>query len=153
MKLWQIGIGIYSWAKYQQIDSWQMYLRTIRKLFANRELFAEHCIPNVEKNGRISPPLTIWSTSFLAVWITTEASSLVSSSHLECITLYQHNLRTNHEFFKSLAIIKVLTSCNMSKSKVCSLNCLGWRKFKLDKVALPIADQFQSNHPEIFVTF
>ena len=29
MKLWQIGIGIYSWPKYQRIDSWE-------------NLFAEH---------------------------------------------------------------------------------------------------------------
>ena len=42
MKLWQIGIEIYSWLKYQQIDSWQIYSRTIRELFDNRELFAEH---------------------------------------------------------------------------------------------------------------
>ena len=27
IKLWQIGIGIYLWHKYQQIDSWQIYLR------------------------------------------------------------------------------------------------------------------------------
>ena len=43
MKLWRIGIGIYLWPKYQQIDLWRIYSRTIRKLFANRELFAEHC--------------------------------------------------------------------------------------------------------------
>ena len=43
MKLWQIGIGIYLWPKYQQIDSWQIYSQTICKLFANREVFAEHC--------------------------------------------------------------------------------------------------------------
>ena len=42
MKLWKIGIGIYLWPKYQRIDSWQIYLRTIRKLFTNRELFTEH---------------------------------------------------------------------------------------------------------------
>ena len=41
--MWQIGIGIYSWHKYQRIDTWWIYSRTIRKLFANRELFAEHC--------------------------------------------------------------------------------------------------------------
>ena len=42
MKLWQIGIGIYLSSKYQQRDSWQIYAGTICKLFANRELFAEH---------------------------------------------------------------------------------------------------------------
>ena len=42
IKLLQIGIGIYSWTKYQGIDSWQMYLKTICELFANRELFAKH---------------------------------------------------------------------------------------------------------------
>ena len=42
-KLWQIGIGIYLWPKYQRIDSWRIYLQTICELFANRELFAEHC--------------------------------------------------------------------------------------------------------------
>ena len=44
MKLWQTGIGIYLWPNYQQIDLWQIYLQTIRKLFANRELFAKHWI-------------------------------------------------------------------------------------------------------------
>ena len=43
MKLWGIGIGIYSWPKYQRIDLWRIYSQTIRELFANRELFAEHC--------------------------------------------------------------------------------------------------------------
>ena len=43
MKLWQIGIGINSWPKYQQIDSWRIYSQTIRELFANSKLFAEHC--------------------------------------------------------------------------------------------------------------
>ena len=43
MKLWRIGIGTYLWHKYQQIDSWQIYLGTICKLFGNRKLFAEHC--------------------------------------------------------------------------------------------------------------
>ena len=43
MKLWRIGIGLYLWPKYQRIDSWQIYLQTIWKLFANRELCAEHC--------------------------------------------------------------------------------------------------------------
>ena len=42
MKLWRIGIGIYSWPKYQGIDSWRIYSQTIRELFANIELFAEH---------------------------------------------------------------------------------------------------------------
>ena len=42
MKLWRIGIGIYSWPKYQRIDLWRIYSQTIRELFANRELFAEH---------------------------------------------------------------------------------------------------------------
>ena len=42
MKLLQIGIGIYSWPKYQQIDSWWISSWTIRELLANRELFAEH---------------------------------------------------------------------------------------------------------------
>ena len=41
MKLWQMGIGIYLWPKYQRRDSWQIYSQTIHKLFANRELFAE----------------------------------------------------------------------------------------------------------------
>ena len=43
MKFWWIGIGIYLWPKYQRIDLWRIYSRTICKLFANRELFAEHC--------------------------------------------------------------------------------------------------------------
>ena len=43
MKLWRIGIGIYLWPKYQRIDSWWIYSQTIREIFANRELFAEHC--------------------------------------------------------------------------------------------------------------
>ena len=42
MKLWQIGIRIYSWPKYQRIDLWRIYSGTIHELFANRELFAEH---------------------------------------------------------------------------------------------------------------
>ena len=42
MKLWQIGLGIYLWPKYPRKDSWQIYSQTIRKKFANRELFAEH---------------------------------------------------------------------------------------------------------------
>ena len=42
MKLWWIGIEIYLQTKYQQIDLWQIYSRTIHKLFVNRELFAEH---------------------------------------------------------------------------------------------------------------
>ena len=44
MKLWRLGIGIYFWPEYQRIDLWQIYLQTISELFANRELFAEHCI-------------------------------------------------------------------------------------------------------------
>ena len=48
MKLWRIGIRIYLWPQYQQIDSWQIYLRTIHKLFANREPFAEHCVRSVK---------------------------------------------------------------------------------------------------------
>ena len=47
MKLWRIGIEIYSWPKYQQIDFWRIYLRTIHELFANKELFAEHCFTTV----------------------------------------------------------------------------------------------------------
>ena len=43
MKLWRIEIGIYSWPEYQQIDLWQIYSPTIHKIFASRELFAEHC--------------------------------------------------------------------------------------------------------------
>ena len=43
IKLWQIGIGIYLLSKYQRIDLWQIYLQTICELFANRELFDEHC--------------------------------------------------------------------------------------------------------------
>ena len=35
MKLWQIGIGIYLWPRYQQIDLWWIYLRTTCKLLAN----------------------------------------------------------------------------------------------------------------------
>ena len=42
MKLWQIGIGIYSLAEYQRIDMWRIYLQTICKLFANKQLFTEH---------------------------------------------------------------------------------------------------------------
>ena len=38
IELLKIGIGIYSWPKYQQIDSWQIYLQTICKLFANYSL-------------------------------------------------------------------------------------------------------------------
>ena len=38
----QIGIGIHLWPKYQRIDSWQIYLRTICEIIANRALFAEH---------------------------------------------------------------------------------------------------------------
>ena len=44
MKLWRLGIGIYLWPEYQRIDLWPIYLQTIHELFANRELFAEHCI-------------------------------------------------------------------------------------------------------------
>ena len=36
MKLWYIGIGIYSWPEYQQLDLWQMYLQTICELFPKR---------------------------------------------------------------------------------------------------------------------
>ena len=44
MKTCQIGIGIYLWLKYQWKDLWQIYSQTIHQLvFANRELFAEHC--------------------------------------------------------------------------------------------------------------
>ena len=43
MKLWRIGIRIYLWPQYQGIVSWRIYSRTICKLFANKELFAEHC--------------------------------------------------------------------------------------------------------------
>ena len=43
MQLWQIGTGIYLWPKYQQTDLWRIYSRTIRELFANWELFFEHC--------------------------------------------------------------------------------------------------------------
>ena len=42
MKLWQIGIRIYLSHKYQRKDSWGIYSQTIRELFANIELFAEH---------------------------------------------------------------------------------------------------------------
>ena len=38
-----IGIGINLWHQYQWIDLWRVYLWVIRKLFANIELFAEHC--------------------------------------------------------------------------------------------------------------
>ena len=31
LKLWQIGIGIYLWSKYQRIDLWRIYLQTIRQ--------------------------------------------------------------------------------------------------------------------------
>ena len=37
MKLWRIEVEIFSHPKYQRI-----YSRTIRELFANRQLFAEH---------------------------------------------------------------------------------------------------------------
>ena len=40
MKLWRIGIGIYSWPKYQRIDLWRIYSRTIHELFANSK-----CVP------------------------------------------------------------------------------------------------------------
>ena len=40
--MWWIGIGFYSSSKYQRIDSWRIYSWTIGKLFANREVFAEH---------------------------------------------------------------------------------------------------------------
>ena len=42
IKLWHIGIGIYWWSKYPRINLWWIYSETIRKIFANRELFAEH---------------------------------------------------------------------------------------------------------------
>ena len=43
LKLWRIAIGIYLWPKYQRMDLWRIYSQTICKLFANRELLAEHC--------------------------------------------------------------------------------------------------------------
>ena len=43
MELWRIGIGIYLSPKYQRIDLQRIYSQTIHELFANRELFAEHC--------------------------------------------------------------------------------------------------------------
>ena len=42
LKMWQKGIGIYLWPKYQQRDLWLIYSQTIRELFANRRLFAKH---------------------------------------------------------------------------------------------------------------
>ena len=42
IKLWRIGIGNYLWPEYQRIDSSRTNLQTIRKLFTNRDLFAEH---------------------------------------------------------------------------------------------------------------
>ena len=53
MTFWQIGIGIYSLPEYQWSDLWKIYLQTIRKLFANRELFAEHWIMSTYKNGNL----------------------------------------------------------------------------------------------------
>ena len=41
MKL--LRIGNYLWPEYQLIYLWQIYYQTICKLFANRELFADHC--------------------------------------------------------------------------------------------------------------
>ena len=41
-ELWQIGIGIYLWPKYQHIGLWRIYSRTIHEIFGSRELFAEH---------------------------------------------------------------------------------------------------------------
>ena len=58
MKLWRIGIGIYSPSKYQRIDSWQIYSRTICELFANRELFAEHCSGQCLSVCNLSTPVT-----------------------------------------------------------------------------------------------
>ena len=43
--LWVIGMGINLWPKYQQIDSWRIYLRTVFEIFADRELLAEHWKP------------------------------------------------------------------------------------------------------------
>ena len=40
--LWPINIGIYLWTNYQRIYEWQIYLQTIHKQFANKELFSEH---------------------------------------------------------------------------------------------------------------
>ena len=47
MKLSREGIWIYLWPKYQRIDLWLIYLQTICKLFANRDLFAEHWLVGV----------------------------------------------------------------------------------------------------------
>ena len=47
-KLRRIGIGIYLWREYQQIDSGQIYLQIICELFANRELFAEQCNGHID---------------------------------------------------------------------------------------------------------
>ena len=44
MKLCQIGLAIYLWPEYQQIDLWQIYSQAIYELFANTELFPEHWI-------------------------------------------------------------------------------------------------------------
>ena len=69
IKLWQIGIGIYLWPKYQRIDSWWIYSRTICELYANREIFAEH-----------------WGSMFMYClpW---------NSEWLKLKSLYQHNRR------------------------------------------------------------
>ena len=57
IKLWQIVIGIYSWSKYQRIDLWWIYSQTICKLFANRELFAEHWYSHNSINSLTNCPL------------------------------------------------------------------------------------------------
>ena len=69
IKLWQIGIGIYLWPKYQRIDSWQVYLQTICELFANRELLAEHCHklpPAILAHKR--PPWSKSTQLFVFLW-------------------------------------------------------------------------------------
>ena len=63
MKMWQIGIGIYLWPKYQWMDSWPINLQTIRELFTNRELFAEHWSTKnyVERGPSVGVPNPNWS--------------------------------------------------------------------------------------------
>ena len=61
MKLRRIGIGIYLWPKNQRIDSWQIYSQTIHKLFANRELFAEHWNIPIEIMAILSKTYYTWN--------------------------------------------------------------------------------------------
>ena len=80
MKLWQIGIGIYLWHKYQQIDLWRIYSRTICELLANRELFAEHWHRGVSVSSSETGVGTFYETfnmralSGLSFWVNFSAA-------------------------------------------------------------------------------